>query len=607
MVLSLFLLSGCSKKQLFDRAEAEERKAEDVDLNLLKKDRNDNIYYHKGRLTFRFETQNDSLSIKSRLSGKLHINMTCLSPKKGELAVSTAPSNTDSDPQSQTVIPLKKGYNDINFQLNVPKGQEIILQNPGGRDVVFSKPLIYKSIPVEERTNIFLISVDTLSSLHMSLYGYERETTPNLEKFAEDSVVFLNAFSNSSWTVTSHMSLFTSLHEHEHKVDQRAVYEIKNQKLKRVKPRAIIPLSYDIPFFPEDISREFATVSYNGGLKVDARFGFYRGFDLYYSNDDLYTQKASAVMFEEVRNKLREAEFPNAFYFLHTYHVHAPHNPQMKFLNKIPRETEIKEFDFNTDLGGNKCIFKETSDEFREDIKALYDAEILSFDHYFGEFIRFLKENKFYENSMIILVSDHGEEFFEHQRWAHGSDLYNEQTRIPLLIKFPGQEFQGKKIKENVTPQDILPTLMDYYGIKHSKNIRGQSLLPLIKTGKSLDRPIVSSIYKFKPFELLPGKIAVIQGKYKMIFNKDYTQKTYKYFEYPPPNIDSTLELYDLEKDPGERNNLFSKNIEQKEELFDYLRKIKEEMDNAQRRTGRQEKIPKEMLEKLKALGYIAK
>ncbi|HZX11324.1 MAG TPA: sulfatase-like hydrolase/transferase, partial [Acidobacteriota bacterium] len=261
----------------------------------------------------------------------------------------------------------------------------------------------------------------------MSLYGYDRKTTPNIEEFAHDSVVFLNAFSNSSWTVTSHMSLFTSLHEHEHKVEERAEYEIKNQKLIQVKPPSISPLSYDIPFFPEKISKEFVTISYNGGVKVNALFGFYRGFDLYWSNNDLYSQNAAAVMFEEARNKLLETKFPKSFYFLHTYHVHAPHNPQTEFSIQIPRKTELKEFDFNNDLGGNKCIFKKKDDDFVEDIKALYDAEILSFDHSFGKFIDFLKNHNLYQNSMIILLSDHGEEFFEHKRWAHGSDLYNEQ------------------------------------------------------------------------------------------------------------------------------------------------------------------------------------
>ncbi|MFW6140179.1 MAG: sulfatase-like hydrolase/transferase [Acidobacteriota bacterium] len=605
--ISLFFLSSCAEKQIFYRAAAEKKETRNINLNLLKKDRDDNIYYHQKSATFRFETNSNSITIKSQLSGDLNINFSCITKEKGELLVAISNSEKELEAYPHSIIPLRKGYNDITFPVSIQKGKKIILQNQDDLDVIFSKPIVYKSLPKEERTNVFLISVDTLSSLHMSLYGYKRKTTPNIDQFAEDSVVFQNAFSNSSWTVTSHMSLFTSLHEHEHRVEERAEYKIKNQKLIQVKSPAIIPLSDDIPFFPENISKEFTAISYNGGVKVDALFGFYRGFDLYWSNNDLHSPKAAEVMFEEARNKLLESEFPKAFYFLHTYHVHAPHNPQSEFLIQIPRKTELKKFDFNKDLGGNRCIFKQTNDDFREDIKALYDAEILSFDRSFGEFIDFLKNHNLYQNSMIILLSDHGEEFFEHKRWAHGSDLYNEQIRVPLLIKFPEQRFKGKKIKENVSLLDVLPTIMDFYGIKHSKNIRGQSLLPSIQTSKKLERPIVSSIYKFKPFELLPGKIALIQNNYKMIFNKRYTHETYKYFEDPPPNIESTVELYDLEKDPGERNNLFTKNIKIKDEMFDYLKKIMNEMDQTQRRTDREEKISEEMLERLRTLGYIDK
>jgi arylsulfatase A-like enzyme len=606
-ILFLIIFSSCSEKQIFDRLSAESRSTEGIPLSMLKSDRDNLIYYHKKYVTFRFETNDDTLAIKSKLSGKISVSINIFSDKKGKIVIKAENSKNNTNQKKELSFPLKKGFNDIDFNLNLKKGQNIIIQNTDNSDIVFSTPILYKSLPPEKRTNVFLISVDTLSSLHMSLYGYHRKTTPNIEEFAHDSVVFSNAFSNSSWTVTSHMSLFTSRHEHEHKVEERAEYEIKNQKLIQVKPPYIIPLSYDLPFFPEDLSKEFVNISYNGGVKVNALFGFYRGFDLYWSNNDLYSQNAAAVMFEEAKNKLLKSKFPKSFYFLHTYHVHAPHNPQPDFLNQIPRKTQMKKFDFNKDLGGNRCIFKKTNDNFQEDVKALYDAEIISFDQSFGEFIDFLKKHNLYQNAMIILLSDHGEEFFEHKRWAHGSDLYNEQIKVPLLIKFPEQQYRGKKIESNVSLLDVLPTIMDFYSIKYSKNIRGQSLIPLVRTSKTVERPILTSIYKFKPFELLPGKIAVIQGKYKMIFNKRYTPETYKYFEYPPPSIESTLELYDLKKDPGERNNLFSKNITIKDELLDYLKKMMNEMDLATRKKGREEKVSKEMLEKLRTLGYIDK
>jgi hypothetical protein len=152
-----------------------------------------------------------------------------------------------------------------------------------------------------------------------------------------------------------------------------------------------------------------------------------------------------------------------------------------------------------------------------------------------------------------------------------------------------------------------MPTIMDYYGISYSKDIRGQSLLPLIRRNRKWDRPIVSSNYKFKSFELLPGKIAVIQNQYKIIFNKRYTPETFKYFTYPPPNITSTMELYNLEIDPGEQNNLFSQDTPQKEDLFETLKKIMKEMDDTKRRSGREEQISEEMLQRLRTLGYIDK
>ncbi|MBD3415218.1 MAG: sulfatase-like hydrolase/transferase [Candidatus Aminicenantes bacterium] len=607
LLASLSILTSCSKKQTFHRARAVEPKAKDIDLHSLKKDRDNNLYYHHRSSTFRFQTKDSSMTFPSPLSGECHISMSCISQDNGKLVITTEKSNHETDSESPPPISIRKGFNEINFKLNTQKGQLIILKNPDGTDILFSTPLVYKSLPKQERINVFLISVDTLSSLHMSLYGYHRKTTPHIEQFAQDSVVFSNAFSNSSWTVTSHMSLFTSLHEHEHQVEERAEYEIQNQKLIRTRPPTIYPLSYNIPYFPENISKEFVAISYNGGVKVDSLFGFYRGFDLYWSNNDLYDEKASAVMFEETKNKLMDSEFPKAFYFLHTYHVHAPHNAPLEFLDQIPRETKITEFDFNTDLGGNTCIFKPTGEDYAEDIKALYDAEILSFDHYFGEFIRFLKDQGLYHNSMIILLSDHGEEFFEHQRWAHGSDLYNEQIRVPVLIKLPEQKHKGKTIKEYISLQDILPTIMDYYGISYGKNIRGQSLLPLIRKNKSLGRPIVSSNYKFKSFELLPGKIAVIQDHYKIIFNKRHFPETFKYFKYPPPSIISTVELYDLETDPKEQNNLFSNNIPQKDKLFAFLKEIMKEMDDTKRRTGRKENISEEMMERLRTLGYVDK
>lgn len=606
LVLILFVLDGCSRKEhLFERTDAEVKKEGKVSL---KKDYFGKFYYERRNVTFQFQTNSHTMKIQADISGELGVNFNCFADSPGVLRIYKKQSSGTEALQESEKLPLKKGYNDISFLINLGKNEELIVKDVEEAGVVFSKPVIYRILPPEERINIFLISVDTLSALHMGLYGYQRKTTPEIEEFSRDAVTFLNAFSNSSWTVSSHMSLFTSLLEHGHRVEELKNYVIKENKVRREKPTSVFPLAESIPFLVEPVSDDFITMSYNGGVKVNAVFGFYRGFDLYFSlGNDFTSPRASETLFQKAKDKLVKSKFPKAFYFLHTYQVHAPHNPLKPFLDKISKDTKLKRFDYEKDLGGNRYIFKECDAQFIEDIKSLYDAEILYFDYHFGKFVEFLKAQDLYDNSMIILFSDHGEEFFEHERWAHGSDLYDEQIKIPLLIKFPQQQFGGKKIKQNVTLLDVFPTLMEFYSIESPKDVNGDSLMPVIKDGKEFNRPVVSSIFRFKPFEMLPGKLAVIKDNYKMIYNDRYTIETYKYFVHTPPKIESTVELFDLEKDPRERTNIFFEKNSEKDYLLQYIKKLIKEMNDAKKSKIKREKekISDEMREKLKALGYI--
>ena len=123
-------------------------------------------------------------------------------------------------------------------------------------------------------------------------------------------------------------------------------------------------------------------------------------------------------------------------------------------------------FDFERDIGGITGIFNHGDDRRRADIAAfLYDAEIMEFDRRFGEFISFLKRSGLYDRSMVILLADHGEEFFEHGSWAHGTDLFNSQIRVPLLVKFPNGRYAGRSFDAPVSLVDVMPTVLEYYAI----------------------------------------------------------------------------------------------------------------------------------------------
>ena len=146
---------------------------------------------------------------------------------------------------------------------------------------IFSRPLLYLLLPAAARQNIFLISADNLGADHLELYGYPRRTAPAISDFAISAVLFRWAFANSPWTLPSHMSLFTSLHENEHHVTFRLKNEEAAAAGKSDPQVQAFPLEREKDFLVESLSRFFVTCGFSGGINVAAAFGFYRGFDLY--------------------------------------------------------------------------------------------------------------------------------------------------------------------------------------------------------------------------------------------------------------------------------------------------------------------------------------
>jgi arylsulfatase A-like enzyme len=580
----------------------------------LKTDSHGAPYFSRRNITFPFFTDAPGFTIKTTLTGDIGVYFAVYSETDDTLDIFEKHSGS-SDTAPVKKIPLHKGINEIFFRRKMTENGCFYVESSKGRLVV-STPITYKITPPAKRKLVFLISVDTLSALHMGLYGYNGDTTPHVDEFARDSVVFTNAFCNSTWTVSSHMCLFTSLQEHKHKVTVAKDYKDHtgtNDHPSVKGKRYIFPLSPAIPFLVENLAEKFITISFNGGINMSANFGFFRGFDLYAANkNDIDDPKASQHLFEKTKTHLRNSSFPRAFYFLHTFHVHIPYNPEQSFLDRTAPGTGITSFDFQEDIGGNGNIFKDSPTGTADEVKRLYDAEILSFDSAFGDFISFLKSGGLYDNAVLILLSDHGEEFLEHGSWCHSTNLYNEQTRIPLIIKFPHQAFKGKKIESNVSLLDVLPTLMDYLDIEIPRTLHGESMMGMIEgkdgSENGSERMVVTSLFKSKPFQFLPGKAAVIYRQFKLVFNEPLTQKTRDFFSTDPPFI-SRYELYDLKKDGKEKDNLFTKSSQPVEtrRMLKYLEGLIKQMKKSKFNApgGEKQKMPPELKEQLKTLGYI--
>ena len=517
ILLFLISLTGCHKSEIpsFLRISCQHHvgAAPGSDLNL--REGFDGAAYHSFRnVTIPFFCQASRVSFRCEKSGFSRLYIRLLSKAADELALRIK----SAAGVLQKSYSLKPGLNELLVKNRFWEGDEISIASKSGNPFVAAHPIFFTPQPETKRELIFLISVDTLAAAHMSLYGYHAETTPHLRRFARDALVFQNAFSNSSWTVSSHMSLFTSLLEDGHRVRVRKEYVVGKGNRFDLKNKTIAPLAPSIPTLTESLAVKYLTFAFNGGANLSASFGFYRGFDLYRSHSkDMTDAMASARMFARVQAHLREFLFPKAFYFLHTYHVHTPYHPPVEPSNGEKPISRISRFDFYSDLGGVRGIYKPYPKEFVVDVVRLYDEEIAHFDSAFSAFINYLQMNQLYDNSTIILLSDHGEEFLEHSSWVHGSNLYAPQIWIPLLIKFPGREHGGKHIGTPVSLIDVLPTLLACKGLYVPGKIQGQSLMDLI-TGKGSKRPpVVSTMFRCKPEKYFPGKIAMIDNGFKLI------------------------------------------------------------------------------------------
>jgi arylsulfatase A-like enzyme len=462
----------------------------------------------------------------------------------------------------------------------------------------WENPIIYRnSFSNSQKSiqpNIILISLDTLRADHLKCYGYGRQTSPHMDRLGADGAIFTNAFSSTSWTLPAHISLLTSLDNRHHGVDKRNPYL----------DRSIATLA--------DVLRkeEYFTCAITGGALVGQRFGFSQGFDFYREFMRSRRKPNSAkILYNHVNRWLDENKDRRFFLFLHTYQTHAPYScphPYNSFFfkdKKMPwTQGDIEKILFRPRPRG-KFPFNTLSPLERENIVDLYDGEIRFTDEVLIKpLIKKLKKLHLYENTMIILTSDHGEEFFDHRAWLHGHSLYNELLHIPLIIKFPQSKYKNMRLHNNVSIVDIMPTILDEMEIDFSGyNFDGVSLVDYLQNGEQEDQLILADVDSFKNPDILPAKIALFQNGYKLIMNNDFGRPPEYYLPIPPPI--AKFELYDMQRDPTELHNLF----DQKSAIIrNLISKIPEIYRvRSKRPSAKRKEMDKDFEKTMRALGYI--
>lgn len=499
--------------------------------------------------------------------------------------------------QKHLKIPPLRETRTVNFSQNkiilpVRNKEARITLITGGEEGTFAfwaNPVLYDR--TRKRTNVILVSIDTLRADHLRVYGYGRDTSPAMDALARDSAVFMNTYASSPWTLPSHVSMLTSLNGINHHV----YYEDERMDSARLTLADLLKQSFS------------SCAAFTGGGFLSSFYGFSKGFDSYSMDQgDIVNPRLAEIAAQRALEWLDANSDKVFFLFLHTYQPHSPYNSPEPynsiFLGENPKWIK---FDVLEDLGGKYNFFKKLSEDERRNVIALYDGEIRYTDEYLIKpLIEKLKSLNIYNQTLLIVTSDHGEEFLDHGSWGHTHNLYNESLKVPLIIKFPYSKYAGKKVNTAVRLIDLMPTILEEQSIEfHEDLFDGRSLMPILKGDEKADRAFTADIAENVLGYRTPFKIAMNGGKDKVILNNGFRQEDLAYFRAPPPPV-QTVELYDLEKDPAENNNLAGA-PEKLPSVRRLVQALNEMAKAIKPREGAKAKINKELEDQLRALGYI--
>jgi choline-sulfatase len=397
-----------------------------------------------------------------------------------------------------------------------------------GGDVAWSDPrVVVKAAPVTvpkvaRFDHIYIWMVDTLRADKVHVFNPKtRVQTPNYDAFAADATRFAWAQVPGTWSLPSHASLLTGVYPTVHKA---VAHEAR--------------LSKDVPFIAEDMKKAgYRTGMFSSNGYVSSKWGFDRGWDINRNfirenlpNGAVYLWKtAKAWILPGLKAGKRD------FVYLATVEPHVIYNPPKEFLVKYwdkPYTGPIKPALTGAQLGSIKAGKLKVNDNDKAYLEALHDAEITQSDAAFKTFIDDLKAAGVYDKSVVVVVSDHGDQFYEHGSVGHGDTVYQELTHVPLIIRAPGLFAPGHVVESDVEITDVYATMLALAGIKPLPIVEGTSLVPLV----------------FDEVGASPRAALTVDGQVA----RGLKEQRYRLVHYGP----GRMELYDEYEDRREQKNV---------------------------------------------------
>ncbi len=399
----------------------------------------------------------------------------------------------------------------------------------------------------QQKYNILLITIDTLRADRLGCYGFKEISTPNIDSLASSGTMFRDTSAHVALTLPAHTSIHSGYFPSYHGVHDNGGFHV---------PKNMNTLA---EVFKKN---GFSTAAFVAAYVLDSIWGLNQGFDTYYDHFDLSKQERVSLsgierkadeMYSLTTQWLDQHGKERFFLWTHFYDPHTPYEPPEEFEKLYPGRP--------------------------------YIGEIAYTDFVIGKLLAYLDDHGLRDKTIILLTGDHGESLGEHGESTHAFFVYDATLHVPMIISGPQKELQAKTVMPQARSIDIFPTLLQLAGIEVPEDIQGRSLLHLIFSSSKLDPPPSYAEAFYPQFHFGWSRLLSLRTS------------TYKYIDAPKP------ELYDLKKDPGEQENIYSLHQEVASEMKQQLNKIdaKKEHDAAMEPGA----MDDEMQEKLAALGYI--
>lgn len=404
-----------------------------------------------------------------------------------------------------------------------------------------------------ERPNVVLITIDTTRADHVGCYGYSEPTTPNIDQIAEEGVVFTNAFATNPVTLPSHTSILSGTYPIQHGVRDNSTYVVNDE---------VTTLAEMLR------AKGYRTAAFVGAFVLDGIFNLDQGFDFYdddvgrdWAKDEIERRAANAFGFDERKANLvthsaldwlQNRPSGPFFVWAHYFDPHQPLNPP---------------------------------DPHRSRFTDAYDAEIAYVDEQIGELLRSLREDSSFDNTVVVIVADHGEGLMDHGEPTHSLFIFDSTMHVPLVIK-PVEQRGSSVVDGIVSTVDIVPTILEMIGEEVPDFVQGRSLVSAME-GEPI--PEDRSIY----MESLTARLACGWGELRGLRSRDE-----KLIYGPKPR------LYGVDEDPGEVYDLAQADAESVRRMTDGL---EEAIDTWKSEDSSHAVVgaDPETLERLRSLGYI--